>query len=82
MPSFAGGGGGRDEGQLALEERRARRSDGPAPVVCAYARGVYDGVQAAVTLTGGRRPRPAGAPPTRLARADGLAFREVPLPRP
>jgi ABC-type branched-subunit amino acid transport system substrate-binding protein len=81
MPSFAGGAGGRDEEQLALEERRARRSGGPAPVVCAYARGVYDGVRAAVALSGGRRPRPAGAPPTRLARADGLAFREVPLPR-
>jgi hypothetical protein len=80
MPSFAAGDDGPDEGQLALQERHARWSGPTAPVVCAYARGVYDGVRLAAALAGGRR-MPAGRPPARLARADGLAFREVPQSR-
>jgi ABC-type branched-subunit amino acid transport system substrate-binding protein len=72
MPSFAGNGG--DERQLALQERHARRSGPAAPVVCAYARGVYEGVR----LAGGAgRPRTGPPAPARLARADGLVFREV-----
>nr|WP_275585931.1 ABC transporter substrate-binding protein [Geodermatophilus sabuli] len=80
MPSFAALDGAADESQLALQERHARRAGPTAPVVCAYARGVYDGVRLAATLTGpgrGRVARPAAQPP-RLARADGLAFHEVP----
>ena len=65
---------GADEGQLALQERHARRAGAEAPVVCAYARGVYDGVRLAGALlsaaAGHRRPSPAA----RLARANGLAF--------
>jgi urea transport system substrate-binding protein len=77
MPSFAAVDGAADEGQLDLQERHARRAGPSAPVVCAYARGVYDGVRLAVTLTGPvPAPRPARAVP-RLARAEGLAFREV-----
>jgi hypothetical protein len=72
MPSFAG----IDEGQLALEERHLRRSGPGAPVVCAYARGLYDGVRLAATLADGR-PVPSRRSGARLARADGLAFREV-----
>jgi ABC-type branched-subunit amino acid transport system substrate-binding protein len=77
MPSFAATDDTADEGQLALQERHARRAGPTAPVVCAYARGVYDGVRLAVSLAGpGTATRPAPARP-RLARADGLAFAEV-----
>jgi urea transport system substrate-binding protein len=77
MPSFAAADEGTDEGQLALQERHARRSGPGAPVVCAYARGVYDGVRLAAALAGGRT-LPAGRPSSpRLARADGLAFHEL-----
>jgi urea transport system substrate-binding protein len=76
MPSFAAADDGADEGQLALQERHARRSGPGAPVVCAYARGVYDGVRLAAALAGGRAPRSGRSAP-RLARADGLAFREL-----
>jgi urea transport system substrate-binding protein len=76
MPSFAAADGAGDEGQLALQERSARRSGLAAPVVCAYARGVYDGVRLAVALAGGRPHRGGRAAP-RLGRADGLAFREL-----
>jgi hypothetical protein len=81
MPSFAAADGtvdgADDEGQLALQERHARRAGPAAPVVCAYARGVYDGVRLAVTLLeDGAAPHPAPAVP-RLALADGLAFRGV-----
>jgi ABC-type branched-subunit amino acid transport system substrate-binding protein len=75
MPSFVAAGDGTDEHQLALQERHARRSGPEAPVVCAYARGVYDGVRMAAALAGGRSPRARRAAP-RLARADGLSFRE------
>jgi urea transport system substrate-binding protein len=75
MPSFAAADGGADEGQLALEERHARRSGPGAPVVCAYARGVYDGVRRAAALADGRPARTHRVVP-RLAQADGLAFRE------
>jgi urea transport system substrate-binding protein len=77
MPSFAADGDGPDEGQLALQERSARRSGPRAPVVCAYARGLYDGVRVALSLAGGPRPPGTAARRPRLARADGLAFREV-----
>jgi ABC-type branched-subunit amino acid transport system substrate-binding protein len=76
MPSFAAADDGADEGQLALQERHARRSGPDAPVVCAYARGVYDGVRLAVALAGGRSTRSRRSP-SRLARADGLAFQEL-----
>jgi urea transport system substrate-binding protein len=76
MPSFAAADDDADEGQRALEERHARRSGPGAPVVCAYARGVYDGVRLAVAMAGGRTVR-AGRPRVRLARADGLTFREL-----
>ncbi|WP_209308841.1 ABC transporter substrate-binding protein [Blastococcus sp. CT_GayMR16] len=76
MPSFAAADGGADEHQLALEERHSRRSGPGAPVVCAYARGVYDGVRLAAALAGGRALRGRRSAP-RLARADGLAFREL-----
>jgi ABC-type branched-subunit amino acid transport system substrate-binding protein len=77
MPSFAAVNDDADGGQLALEERHARRSGPDAPVVCAYARGVYDGVRLAVALAGGRSLRSRRSA-SRLARADGLAFRELP----
>ena len=77
MPSFASAGNGPDDGQLALQERHAQRSGPTAPVLCAYARGVYDGVHAAAALAAGRRPRKPGRPSPRLAQADGLAFREL-----
>ena len=77
MPSFATAGSGDDEGQLALQERHARRSGPTAPVVCAYARGVYDGVRTAAALASGRRVRRPAPGSPRLARADGLAFREL-----
>jgi ABC-type branched-subunit amino acid transport system substrate-binding protein len=76
MPSFAAAGDGADEHQLALQERHARRSGPGAPVVCAYARGVYDGVRVAAALAGDRPPGSARSTP-RLARADGLAFHEL-----
>ena len=81
MPSFAAADGAADEGQLALQERLAGRSGPTAPVACAYARGLYDGVRASVRSVGGRRAsgRPVSTP--RLAHADGLHFREVTLPR-
>lgn len=77
MPSFAAADDGTDENQLALQERHARRSGPGAPVVCAYARGVYDGVRLGAALAAGRPPRARRSPP-RLARADGLTFRELP----
>ena len=81
MPSFAAADDAVDESQLELQERHARRSGPDAPVVCAYARGVYDGVRLAVALAAGAHPlRPALQRP-RLARADGLRFREMPLRR-
>jgi ABC-type branched-subunit amino acid transport system substrate-binding protein len=78
MPSFAALPSSADERQLALQERHTRRAGSDAPVVCAYARGLYDGVRLACALT----DRPQGAPgippaPPRLARADGLTFTEV-----
>ena len=76
MPSFVAADDGSDEHQLALQERHVRRSGPGAPVVCAYARGVYDGVRVAATLAGGHALRPRRSGP-RLARADGLAFREL-----
>jgi urea transport system substrate-binding protein len=76
MPSFAAADDGADEHQLALQERHRRRSGPEAPVVCAYARGVYDGVRMAAGLAVGSTPRSPPAVP-RLARADGLAFREL-----
>ena len=76
MPSFAAADDGADEGQLALQERHSRRSGPEAPVVCAYARGVYDGVRMAAALAAGRSPRSGRSAP-RLARADGLTFREL-----
>ena len=76
MPSFAAADASADETQQALQERHVRRSGPEAPVVCAYARGVYDGVRTAAALAGGRTPRSRG-PAARLARAEGLAFREL-----
>lgn len=76
MPSFATAGDGTDDHQVALQERHARRSGPDAPVVCAYARGVYDGVRMAAALAGGGTPR-SRRPGARLARADGLVFRET-----
>ena len=78
MPSFAAAPTSTDERQLALQERHALRAGPDAPVVCAYARGLYDGVRLACALLAadGRTPVPAPAPP-RLARADGLAFTEL-----
>jgi ABC-type branched-subunit amino acid transport system substrate-binding protein len=77
MPSFAAADDHTaDEGQLALQERHARRSGPGAPVVCAYARGVYDGVRLAAALADGRPVRSRRAAP-RLAQADGLKFREL-----
>jgi ABC-type branched-subunit amino acid transport system substrate-binding protein len=77
MPSFAAADDdAADIGQLALEERHARRSGPGAPVVCAYARGVYDGVRLAAALADGRPVRSRRSAP-RLGQADGLAFREL-----
>ncbi|WP_209306279.1 ABC transporter substrate-binding protein [Blastococcus sp. CT_GayMR19] len=76
MPSFAASEDASDEGQLALQERHARRSGPRAPVICAYARGVYDGVRLAAALADGRPAARASAGP-RLGRADGLVFRDV-----
>jgi urea transport system substrate-binding protein len=79
MPSFAAGSASADERQLALQERHARRAGVDAPVVCAYARGLYDGVRLACALLsaapGSTLPPP---PPPRLARADGLTFTQLP----
>jgi ABC-type branched-subunit amino acid transport system substrate-binding protein len=75
MPSFAAADESADESQLALQDRHVRRSGPEAPVVCAYARGVYDGVRMAAGLAAGRTPRSRRAAP-RLARAEGLTFRE------
>jgi ABC-type branched-subunit amino acid transport system substrate-binding protein len=87
MPSFAVSGASADEHQLDLQERHARRAGPDAPVVCAYARGLYDGVRSACALLAGdtRGGPPAGdprgalpaLPRPRLARADGLTFTEV-----
>ena len=80
MPSFVASVADVDDGQLDLQERHARRSGAQAPVVCAYARGVYDGVRLAVAHVAGE-PAPWPAPRSpRLARADGLRFRPIPLP--
>jgi urea transport system substrate-binding protein len=79
MPSFAAADDGRDEHQLALQERHSRRSGPAAPVVSAYARGVYDGVRLAAALAGGRAVRTRRSRP-RLARAEGLVFHELPGP--
>src|SRR5689334_4718300 len=75
MPSFVAADDGTDDSQLSLQERHARRSGPDAPAVCAYARGVYDGVRTAAALARGGAPR-SRRPGPRLARADGLAFRE------
>jgi urea transport system substrate-binding protein len=77
MPSFVAADGGADEGQLDLQERHARRSGTDAPAVCAYARGVYDGVRLAVALAAGEQTAWPAVQPPRLARADGLRFREI-----
>ena len=77
MPSFAAADGTGDEGQLDLQERLAARAGPSAPVVCAYARGVHDGVRTAAALLGRGGAVPARPAPPRLARADGLVFREV-----
>lgn len=76
MPSFAAADDTSDEGQLALEERHARRSGPQAPVICAYARGVYDGVRLAAALADGQPAGRTTAAP-RLGRAEGLVFRDV-----
>jgi urea transport system substrate-binding protein len=78
MPSFAASPASADERQLALQERHARRAGVDAPVVCAYARGLYDGVRLAGALLAGHgRSGPTGTPPPRLARAEGLTFTEL-----
>ena len=77
MPSFAAVGGGDDESQWALQERLERRSGRRAPVACAYARGVYDGVRLAVGMAGGPRSSRTSRTAPRLGRADGLVFRDV-----
>ena len=77
MPSFVATATSADDRQLELQERHARRAGVDAPVVCAYARGLYDGVHlACALLSDAGRPVPA-PPPPRLARADGLAFTEL-----
>ncbi len=77
MPSFAAPDGSGDEGQLDLQERLAARAGPSAPVVCAYARGVHDGVRTAAGLLGPGSGGPARPAPPRQARAEGLVFREV-----
>jgi len=78
MPSFAASPASTDDRQLALQERHAHRAGTDAPVVCAYARGIYDGVRLACALLTAEDPsRPTTPAPARLARADGLAFTEV-----
>ena len=79
MPSFAAGSASADENQLSLQERHLQRAGVDAPVVCAYARGLHEGVRLACSLlTDGSRRRLTTPPPPRLARADGLTFDEVP----
>jgi urea transport system substrate-binding protein len=79
MPSFAAGSASADERQLALQERHARRAGVDAPVVCAYARGLYDGVRLACALLSAAPGAPLPPPPPpRLARADGLTFTQLP----
>jgi urea transport system substrate-binding protein len=79
MPSFAAGSASADEHQLALQERHVQRAGAQAPVVCAYARGLHEGVRLACSLLADAgRGRLATPPPPRLARADGLTFDEVP----
>nr|WP_246214812.1 ABC transporter substrate-binding protein [Modestobacter muralis] len=79
MPSFAAGSASADEHQLALQERHAERVGAAAPVVCAYARGLYDGVRLACSLLAdGNRSAVPAPPPPRLARADGLSFEQLP----
>ena len=46
-------------------------------MVCAYARGVHDGVRTAAALLAPGEALTARPAPARLARADGLVFREV-----
>ena len=79
MPSFAAAAGSRDDRQLELQQRHASRSGVAAPVLCSYARSVYDGVRLAASLLSPTGP--GAAPPTpaapRLARAEGLRFGEV-----
>jgi urea transport system substrate-binding protein len=79
MPSFAAGSDSRDDRQLELQQRHTSRSGSTAPVLCAYARGVYDGVRlAASLLADGPIGLPGGGPTRpRLGRADGLSFAEV-----
>ncbi|MCW2575485.1 MAG: putative regulator, partial [Modestobacter sp.] len=78
MPSFAASPTSADERQLDLQERHARRAGVDAPVVCAYARGLYDGVRLACALLSSDAGAPLPAPPPpRLARADGLTFIEL-----
>jgi ABC-type branched-subunit amino acid transport system substrate-binding protein len=78
MPSFAASSTSPDERQLDLQERHARRAGADAPVVCAYARGLYDGVRLACALLSPDAGAPLPAPPLpRLARADGLTFTEL-----
>lgn len=74
MPSFAAAAGSRDEHQLALQERHAARAGASAPVVCAYARGLYDGVRLALQPPGSAPPAVTRPDRPRLARAEGLAF--------
>ena len=78
MPSFAASPASTDEQQLDLQERHAQRAGTGAPVVCAYARSVHDGVRLACSLLGGGRDAVPAPPPPRLARADGLTFEELP----
>ena len=74
MPSFAAGDGAcRRRASWPCRSGTPRRSGPDAPVVCAYARGVYDGVRLAAALAAGRPPpgpprRPAAAGPGRRAR--------------
>jgi urea transport system substrate-binding protein len=78
MPSFAASPTSADERQLDLQERHARRAGLDAPVVCAYARGLYDGVRLACALLSSDAGAPLPAPPPpRLARADGLTFTQL-----
>ncbi len=74
MPSFAAEPGSRDDSQLALQERHAARVGTDGPVVCAYARGLYDGVRLVLEPPGGGAPARRRPEQARLARAEGLAF--------
>ncbi|MCW2698053.1 MAG: putative regulator [Modestobacter sp.] len=80
MPSFAAPPSSSDERQLDLQERHTRRAGRDAPVVCAYARGLYDGVRLACALLADPADGtllPHRVPATRLARADGLSFTQL-----